>query len=275
MKLAVLAMLALLAAVPSRGLAQTPPPPQQKPPVATPAPAPTQRPPAPVRRPAAPAAAPTSITFTVTDPAGAPISDVRVNVVGGLDRSGSTGTDGTVKFDGMRPGQYRLRFTKDGFNLLEREIEIRAGSPPPAPAVTLTPAPPPPAPPPPPKVEEPKAPAMPPPGKAVSLVTSDFLERNRPKNTEPQKVSPIACSGLANTEIWQVLAAWPDRKHAESDLALYVIGGAGTLRIEGHDVALEASSFASIPRGTTYSLMPKNRNALFLLATIVGEPCSR
>jgi hypothetical protein len=275
MKLAVLAMLPLLAAAPLDGLAQTPPPVSQKPPVTTPAP-PTQKPSTP-RRPTTPAAAaPTSITFTVTDPTGAPISDVKVNLLGGLDRSGSTGSDGTVKFDGMRPGSYRLRFAKEGFTQLEREIEIRAGTPPPAPAVTLSPAPAPPAPPPPPKVEEPKAPAMPPPGKAVSLVTSDFLERNRMNNNEPQKVSGIACSGLANTEIWQIQAAWPDRQHANAELALYVIAGTGTLRMDGHDIAIEASSFASIPRGTTYSLTPRGgRNALFVLATLVGEPCTR
>ena len=273
-------MLPILATIPVDGLAQTPPA-TQKPPVTTPAPATpppttpapaTQKPPAPKR--AATTPAPTAVTFTVTDPTGAPLSDVRVNLLGGLDRSGSTGTDGTIKFDGMRPGPYRLRFAKEGFTLLEREIELRAGSPPPTPAVTLTPAPPPPAPPPPPKVEAPKAPAIPPPGKPVSLVTSDFLERNRPKSSEPQKVSTLACSGLAKTDIWQVLSNWPDRQHADAELALYVIGGNGTLRIDGHDVALEASSFASIPRGTTYSLLVRGRNALFMLATLVGEACT-
>jgi mannose-6-phosphate isomerase-like protein (cupin superfamily) len=274
MKLAILAMLPLLMAVPVDGLAQTPPSPTQKPP-ATVAPPPPAQKPAPAPRRTTTAAAPTAVTFTVTDPAGAPLSDVRVNLLGGLDRSGSTGTDGTVKFDGMRPGAYRLRFTKEGFTEFEREIEIRAGSPPPTPAVTLTPAPPPPAPPPPPKVEAPKAAAaLPPPGKPVAIVTSDFIEKNRPKASEPQKVSPLACSGLAKTDIWQVQANWPDRVHADSELALYVIGGTGTLHMDGRDVALQASSFASIPRGTTYSLMVRGRNALFLLATLVGEACT-
>jgi hypothetical protein len=280
MKLAVLAMLPILATIPLDGLAQTPPAATQKPPVTTPPTTPppattppaTQKPPAPRRTTTTPA--PTAITFTVTDPTGAPLSEVRVNLLGGLDRSGSTGTDGTIKFDGMRPGPYRLRFTKEGFTVLEREIELRAGSPPPAPAVTLTPAPPPPAPPPPPKVEEPRPPAMPPPGKPVSLVTSDYLEKNRPKSSEPQKVSSIACSGLANTQIWQIQANWPDRQNGNADIALYVIAGTGTLRMDGHDISLEASSFASIPRGTTYSLSPRGRNALFVLATLAGEACT-
>jgi carboxypeptidase family protein len=239
---------------------------------ATPPP-PTQKPAAP-RRTTPPAAAPTAITFTVTDPAGAPLSEVRVNLIGGLDRSGSTGDDGTIKFDGIRPGPYRLRFTKEGFTPLEREIEIRAGQPAPAPSVTLTPAPPPPAPPPPPKEEAPKPAPMPPPGKPVTLVMSDYLERNRPKNSEPQKVSSVACSGLANTQVWQIQASWPDRQNERADTALYVIAGTGTLRLDGHDIALEASSFASIPRGTAYSLAPRGRNALFVLATLVGEACA-
>ena len=178
MKLAVLAMLPLLVSAPLDGLAQTPPPVTQQPPATPP---PTPKPPAPRRTTPAPAPAPTAITFTVTDPAGAPLSDVRVNLVGGLDRSGSTGTDGTIRFDGMRPGPYRLRFTKEGFTPLEREIEIRAGQPAPAPAVTLTPAPPPPPPPPAPKVEPPKPAPLPPPGKPVST------DHGRLSRTEPNQ----------------------------------------------------------------------------------------
>jgi len=272
MKLAVLAMLPLLAITPFDVLAQTPPPVAPKVPApATPTPQ-TQKPATPRRTPP-PATAPTTITFTVSDPSGAPLSEVRVNLIGSLDRSGSTGDDGTIKFDGMRPGPYRLRFTKEGFTPLEREIEIRAGQPAPTPAVTLTPAPAPPPPPPPPKVEAPKPASMPPPGKPISLVISDYLERNRPKNSEPQKVSSVACSGFANTQVWQIQASWPDRQSEKADIALYVVAGTGTLRMDGHDIALEASSFASIPRGTTYSLSPRGRNALFVLATLVGEAC--
>src|SRR5690606_8507092 len=83
-------------------------------------------------------------TITVTDLSGAPLSDVRVNLIGGLDRSGSTQPDGTVRFDGLRPGTYRLRFSKEGYTLFERELEVRAGQAPPNISVALTPAPEPP-----------------------------------------------------------------------------------------------------------------------------------
>ena len=75
---------------------------------------------------------------------GTPLAEARVILTGAIDRSGSTAPNGTVKFDGLRPGTYRLRFEKEGYVLFERELEIRAGQPPPTPSVTLTPAPEPP-----------------------------------------------------------------------------------------------------------------------------------
>ncbi len=81
MKLAAIAMLPLLLAS-SVVAAQTPPPAQPaKPGPTQPAkPTPTQRPRA------TPSSAPTTATITVTDQAGAPLADVRVNLTG-LDRS--------------------------------------------------------------------------------------------------------------------------------------------------------------------------------------------
>jgi mannose-6-phosphate isomerase-like protein (cupin superfamily) len=208
----------------------------------------------------------------VTDLSGAPLSDARVILTGSLDRSGSTATNGTVKFDGLRPGTYRLRFEIEGFVLFERELEVRAGQPPPNPSVALSPAPkvdpsPPPAP-------EPAKPApLPPPGKAITVNVPDFLERNFITNTQPQKVSEVGCSGLAHTVLWQVREPWEDRTHDTSDVMLYVVGGEGTVRIGATDLALRAGSFAQIPRATPYSITRRGRNPIIILATLVGEPC--
>jgi quercetin dioxygenase-like cupin family protein len=233
MKLATLAMLPLLFASPLAA-AQTPTPP---PPAA--------------KRPARPttSTAPTTVAITVTDQAGAPLSDVRVNLTGSIDRSGSTQSDGTIKFDGLRPGTYRLRFTNEDWTTFERESEVRAGQPAPSLSVALTPAPPAPKPPP------------------------DFIEKNFITNSQPQKVTPVGCSGLANTVLWQVREPWTDRQHAGADALLYVVGGEGTLRLEGRDMALAAGSFASVPRGTSYNLTRRGRNPLIVLATLAGEPC--
>jgi mannose-6-phosphate isomerase-like protein (cupin superfamily) len=228
--------------------------------------APPQRKPAP-----ASATATTTATITVTDLSGAPIPDVRVTLTGALDRSGSTQTNGVVRFDGIRAGVHRLRFMKDGYITLEREIEWRAGQPALSPSIALSPAEEKPAAPAP--KEEPKGVVMPPPGKAMSVSLPDFIEKNYITNSQPQRVSSVGCSGLAQNVLWQIREPWENRQHATTDAMLYVIGGEGTLRLDGRDVALQAGHFATVPRGTSYSLQRRGRNPLIVLATLVGEPC--
>jgi hypothetical protein len=221
-------------------------------------------------RPAA-QAAPSTITVTATDLSGAPLAEVRVNLTGSLDRSGSTQQDGTVKFDGMRPGVYRLRFTRDDLTTLEKEIEIRAGQPAPAPSVALTPAPP--APKPPPPAPEPAKPAPVPPGKPMTVSVLDLIERELITNSQPQKVSTVGCNGVANTLLWQIREPWTDRQHDSAEAQIYVVAGEGTLRLDNRDTPLAAGSFASVPRGMSYSLTRRGRNPLIVLATLAGEPC--
>jgi mannose-6-phosphate isomerase-like protein (cupin superfamily) len=270
MKLALLAMLPLVFSVPSQTTAPAPqtkaPPPQTK------APAPQTKAPRPrAAAPATPPATATTATITVTDLSGAPLDDVRVSLTGSLDRSGSTQPNGTVKFDGLRAGTYRLRFEKEGFVLFEREIEVRAGQPAPTPSVALAPAEPTAAAPPPP--EAPKAAPLPAPGKAITVNVPDFLERNLITNSQPQKVSALSCSGLGNTVLWQVREPWDNRRHEAADAMLYIVAGEGTLRLGTADVGVQAGSFTQIPRGTTYSVRRRGRNPVIILATLVGEPC--
>lgn len=267
MKLAAIAMLPLLLAS-SVVAAQAPVPAQP----AKPGPTQPAKPTTTQRPRATPSSAPTTATMTVTDQSGAPLADVRVNLTGSIDRSGSTQTDGTIRFDGLRPGIYRLRFTKDDWTTLEREIEVRAGQPAPNLSIALTPAPPAPKPPPPPP-EPAKSMQLPPPGKPLTLSVPDFIERNLITNSQPQKVTPVGCSGLANTLLWQVREPWNDRSHEAADALIYVVAGEGTLRMDGRDNALAAGSFGSVPRGTTYSLTRRGRNPLIVLATLAGEPC--
>jgi mannose-6-phosphate isomerase-like protein (cupin superfamily) len=247
MKLALIATLPLLLVMPSDALAQ--------------------------RKPAAAApTATTTATITVTDLSGAPLTDVRVTLTGSLDRSGSTQTNGSIKFDGIRPGVYRLRFMRDDFMTLEREIEWRAGQPAPNFSIALSPAPKMAAPPPP----EPSkgTMTMPPPGKPVSVALPDFIEKNYITNTQPQKTSQVGCGGLAQNVLWQIREPWENRTHAGADAMLYVIGGEGTLRLDGRDTPMQAGHFASVPRGSSYSLLRRGRNPLIIFATLVGEPCA-
>ena len=115
---------------------------------------------------------------------------------------------------------------------------------------------------------------LPPPGRPVTLQVPDFIEKNFIAASQPQKVSSVGCSGLANTVLWQIREPWTDRQHDGADAMLYVIGGEGTIRLDGRDTPLEAGSFASVPRGSSYSLTRRGRNPLFVLATLAGEPCA-
>jgi mannose-6-phosphate isomerase-like protein (cupin superfamily) len=250
MKLALIAMLPLLLAAPAETAAQTKPR---------------------TTKPAAPAAATTTATVTVTDRSGAPISDARVVLTGDLDRSGSTQSNGTVRFDTIRAGTYRARIEKDGFVVLEREFEWRAGQPAPTPSVALSPAPAAATPPPPPPAAKPMT--LPPPGQPVTLDVPGYVEKNFIAGSQPQKISSVGCSGLANTVLWQIREPWENRQHDSADAMLYVIGGEGTLRLGGRDSSLEAGSFASVPRGMSYSLARRGRNPLIVLATLAGEGC--
>ncbi len=83
----------------------------------------------------------------------------------------------------------------------------------------------------------------------------------------------MACSGLAQSVLWQIREPWENRQNETSDTMVYVIGGEGTLRIDGREMNLVAGHYALVPRGTSYSLLRKGRNPLIVLATLVGEPC--
>lgn len=241
-----------------------------------PAPAPTQ-PAAPRPRPrAAPSTATAVLTITVSDPSGAPLVDVKVTAVGPVEREGITTAAGQVRMLGVRAGTYRVRFEKDGFYTFEKEVTWKAGTPAPISEATLTAAPPPPPPPPPPKIEAPK-PLVPdlPAGKATTMSLLDHIERNFISNKEPQKESLVGCSGGAQSWLWQVRDPWQNRKHPEAELMLYVVGGDGTLRLDGRDIPVAAGSFAVVPRGSDYGFTRKGRNPLIMLATLSGPPCAQ
>lgn len=248
--------------------AQTPAPPQPPPATAKPRP-----------RPAAPAAATTTLTVSVTDASGAGIADVTVTAKGPLDREGTTTAAGQVRLLGIRPGTYRLRFEKEGYVTFEKEVSWRAGTAAPLADATLSAAPAPPPPPAPPP--EPVKPAEPayvpdlPAGKPATISLLDYIERNFISGKEPQKESLVGCSASAQSWLWQVRDPWQGRRHEAAELMLYVVGGDGTLRLDGRDVQVAAGSFAVVPRGTDYGFTRRGRNPLIVLATLSGPPCAK
>jgi mannose-6-phosphate isomerase-like protein (cupin superfamily) len=255
----------------------------QAPGTVKPAPQPAPAQPAPAQpatpRPRQAAANATAVlTVSVTDAAGAGIADVKVTAKGPLDREGVTTAAGQVRLLGIRPGTYRLRFDKEGYVSLEKEVSWRAGTPAPVTDATLTAAPAPPPPPPPPEPVKPAEPAFVPDlpaGKPSTISLLDYVERNFISNKEPQKESLVGCSAGAQSWLWQVRDPWQGRKHESAELMLYVVGGDGTLRLDGRDVPVAAGSFAVVPRATEYGFTRRGRNPLILLATLSGPPCAK
>ncbi|MDP2322301.1 MAG: carboxypeptidase regulatory-like domain-containing protein [Acidobacteriota bacterium] len=245
------------------------------PPPPTPALAPATQTAKPKPRPAA-GGATTNALFFITDPSGASIEGVKVTITGPADREATSPGGGFTRVQGLRAGTYRVRFTHERFITFEKEFSWRAGTATPELSITLNPAPPPPAPPPPVAATPPPsaAPKLPPPGTPRTLSLPDFIEKNFISNREGHKESMVGCSGVGQAVLWQVREPWDGRQHDSADGLLYIIGGDGSIRLDGREVSVTAGSFAVVPRGTTYGFTRRGRNPLVVLAVLAGAPCA-
>lgn len=255
--------------------AQAPAPAQQKP-ATTPPPAPaTQKPAAtaPARR--APASARSGMAITVTSPQGATISGVHVALMGPTERGGDTDASGQVNFPGLQAGTYRLRFSGDKVTTFEKEVVVRAGqvadvdvslSPAPEPKVVVKEAP---ALPP-----GPAAPAMGPKGEPVTHSIADLLEKEY-VGRQPRRETLLSCSGNERAAMIQLNEPMPERLYENADAIYYVLGGEGTLMLNGKETKLGLNGFASVPRGTAHSFSKRGNRLLVLLSVLSGEPCEQ
>src|SRR5258706_8836303 len=80
--------------------------------------------PRPQRRPAGNA----TLAISVSDPTGAPVGDVKVTMSGPVSREART-ERGRIAFENLPAGSYRLRFEREGFVSLEREVIARGSVP--------------------------------------------------------------------------------------------------------------------------------------------------
>jgi mannose-6-phosphate isomerase-like protein (cupin superfamily) len=71
----------------------------------------------------------------------------------------------------------------------------------------------------------------------------------------------------------QVNQPTPERMYSEADVAYYVIGGEGTLKLNGKETKLALNDFVSIPRGGSHSFERRGSRTLILLSVLGGEPC--
>lgn len=213
--------------------------------------------------------APRMATFAilVTDADGTQVPSVLVTVEGPATRSVRT-EGGRIALENLPVGDYRLRFEKDGFVPLERELVARAGKPIEV-LVTLNrlPEPPPPAPAP----AEPARPASGAKPTALDLldvIDKEFIGRAAGKTTA------LACGEGGTTNLIQVNDPVADHAHADADEFLYVIAGEGAADVAGTAHRLEAGTLVFVPRAVTHRFSQSGRNPLILLSVRAGEGCS-
>lgn len=215
----------------------------------------------------------TTLVITATDPTGATLPGVRVEVLGASDRAGETDESGTLRLTNLRPGTYRLRFTGADVITYERETVVRAGQVADV-DVMLNPAPedagqPAPQPPPEPL---PAAPQVGPRGEPKNVSILDLLEKDF-IGRQQRKETPLGCSGNARATMIQLNEELPERLYEGAESVYYVLGGEGTLRLEGRESAVVTGGFVLVPRGASHAFIRKGRRPLILLAVLSGEPC--
>ena len=244
----------LILAMNTGGGAQTPPPPRS----------------------ANAASTSSTLSVQVTDKSGNGIANVAVALAGPVERSGTTGPDGSLAFRSMRAGTYRLRFQHDGFITLERELVIARGAA--DVSVALNPAPPtvkPAAP-----VAAPvPAPVAPPAARTLKTVEPralglvDFIDRNF-IGSEPQKLSLLACSDGGTARLLQVKEPLANLQDDTADQLLYVVAGVGAVRVKDQSYKAGSGLFVVIPRGAPHSIRREGRNPLIALVVEIGPSCT-
>jgi mannose-6-phosphate isomerase-like protein (cupin superfamily) len=264
----------LCAAAPSVVRAQGATPPAQPPQGQAPPAAPKPQPPRPAAAAPAPAPARASAAVTVTDQSGNPLSEVHVTLTGPVSREGTTGRDGMLRLQGLRPGNYRLRFQAPEFVTLELESTLKAtGNEIDVALSREAPRP---------KVADPQPPPVPAPTAGTGAVAPDpnatvdtmalpdWIERNLIGRSDPLKESTVGKTPATTATVVQVREPLKDRVRNDADEMLYVIAGQGVLRSKGREVSLDAGAFVVVPRGVGYSIERRGRNPLIALS-IVGK----
>jgi mannose-6-phosphate isomerase-like protein (cupin superfamily) len=214
-----------------------------------------------------------SATFAiiVSDPAGAPLGNVKVTLQG--PKTGATRTErGRAVFEELPAGNYKLTFERDGFLTEERDLTLRPGALIDV-KVTLTPG----SGPSKPATPRASLPASPRPAGTTPLVALDiaaFIEKNF-VGRAASKNSSLACSGSGTATLMQLREDVAEHAHAEGDEYLYVIAGNGTARIAGIQQPLGPSVFVLIPRTAPHVLTVQGRNPLVLLSIKAGERCDQ
>ena len=219
---------------------------------------------------------PGTLALTIVDSSGKPIDDVAVTVSGSVDRSGTTGTDGTLSFQ-LPAGTYRVRMRSEKHVTLEKEVTIRAATklaaegmlngaapaapPPPPPAPTPTPEP------------KPTTSTLKPGAAVITSIPDLFAQMEKQLRTNPTVERELGCSGGSSSRLIMTRENVAVHTHADADEMLYVVGGEASMTIADRDQPVEAGWFGVVPRGSSHSVMRRGRNVLVLLSVRSGPPC--
>ena len=210
-----------------------------------------------------------TLAVSVSDPDGKPIPDVLVTVEGPATRSVRT-EGGRIALENLPAGNYRLRFDREGFITLERELAVRVGAPIDV-KVMLNPAPaPPPAPEPVPAAPEPAKPMVN--AKPVVLDVPDVVDKDW-VGRGPSKTTQLSCGTDGASVVMQLKDALMPHEHADTDEIFYVIAGEGNAMVGDTSHRLKAGVFVFVPRGTRHGVGPSGRNPIILLAVRPGDRC--
>lgn len=203
-----------------------------------------------------------TLAISVTDPAGAPVSNVAVTLEGPAERSTRT-EGGRIALEELPVGRYTLRFEREGYVTLERELSATAGKPVEV-KVMLKPLP---APPPPLEQPKPVVDAKPAVFDVPDVIEKEFVGR------APARLTALACGSGGTATLIQLNEPLAAQTHAEADEFLYVVAGEGSALVAGRSHKLSAGILLFVPRGTVHGLAATGRNPLIVLSTRAGQPC--
>jgi mannose-6-phosphate isomerase-like protein (cupin superfamily) len=215
------------------------------------------------------------MAITVTNPVGATLPGVQVVAMGPTERSGTTDPSGQINFPGLQAGTYRVRFSGDQVTAFEKEVVVRGGqvadvdvslNPAPEPKVVTVSAP----------VLSPGPSAAPvgPKGQPLTIAIVEQLEKDY-IGKAPRRESLLSCSGSERATMIQLNDPMPERLYENADAIYYVLGGEGTILVNGRETRLPLNGFASVPRGTAHSFTKRGPRSLVLLSVLSGEPCEQ
>jgi mannose-6-phosphate isomerase-like protein (cupin superfamily) len=210
------------------------------------------------------------MAITVTNPSGATLENIHLEVTGPMARSGDTNAAGQVNFPGLPAGTYRLRFTGDDVVTFEREATLQGGRVT-AVQVTLTPAeakkeaPAPVA-------EAPKPPAAGPVGSPQWGSLTDLAKKTQQVKPVRREVV-LACSGNTRSVLLNLTEDQAQRVYEDAESTYYVLDGQGTITIGDRPGAVSEGSFVAVPRGQMFSITRRGNKPLTMLWVLSGAQC--